>query len=226
MATTNSTYPALCSFWSFPTFNFTPPCLWFRLLIVLLPSALSRLHRCIPWFVFMPRERGRSKRASGSRSNLWGRGHSAYRSSNFGCGCSCHSAMESRSTLPTSNDEDVKPNLTQPLSSSPTIPAPNPANASNSHSPPPPHPGFTEAQREIIWELRRDNDEHKFRQDLMEKRLDWLLDSGAEDPQQRRNDEELLQAIMAPKWSNRPGMLFLTIILVNKFPWPAMFWSF
>jgi hypothetical protein len=77
---------------------------------------------------------------------------------------------------------------------------PNPEAASNSLPSPPPHPVFTDAQREIIMELRRDNDEQKFLQELMEKRLDWLLDSGAKNLAQRHTEEELLQVIMAPKW--------------------------
>jgi hypothetical protein len=40
----------------------------------------------------------------------------------------------------------------------------------------------------------------KLCQELMEKRLDWLLDSGAQDPSQRRTTEELLQETMEPKW--------------------------
>jgi hypothetical protein len=40
----------------------------------------------------------------------------------------------------------------------------------------------------------------KFRQELMEKRLDWILDSGAQNPAQRRTEEELLKATMEPKW--------------------------
>jgi hypothetical protein len=50
-------------------------------------------------------------------------------------------------------------------------------------------------------ELRRDNDEMKFCQEMMEKRLDWLLDSGAQNPAQHRTEEELLKEIMEPKWS-------------------------
>ena len=40
----------------------------------------------------------------------------------------------------------------------------------------------------------------KFLEELMEKHLDWLMDSGAEDPSQRRTIEELLQEMMESKW--------------------------
>jgi hypothetical protein len=64
----------------------------------------------------------------------------------------------------------------------------------------PPPPGFTDIQCDLILELRRDNDEQKFQKELMEKKLDWILDSGSEDPQQRRGPENLLQSVMTPKW--------------------------
>jgi hypothetical protein len=49
-------------------------------------------------------------------------------------------------------------------------------------------------------ELWGDNNEMNFRQDLMAKWLDWLLDSVARNPKQRCNKEDVLQAVMAPKW--------------------------
>jgi hypothetical protein len=77
---------------------------------------------------------------------------------------------------------------------------PNPDAASSSSPTPLPHPDFTDVQRETIQALRKDNAEMKFLQELMEKRLDWLLDSGAQDPSQCCTTEELLQETMELKW--------------------------
>jgi hypothetical protein len=65
---------------------------------------------------------------------------------------------------------------------------------------PSPHPGFSDLQRETINSLCKDNAEMKFLQELMEKHLDWLMDSGAQDPSQHRTIEELLQEMMESKW--------------------------
>lgn len=58
---------------------------------------------------------------------------------------------------------------------------PNPDAASSSFPWPPPHPVFMDSQREIIMEMHQDNEENKFRQKMIEKLLEWLLDSGAKD---------------------------------------------
>jgi hypothetical protein len=110
--------------------------------------------------------------------------------------------MANHSSSPPIEAEDCKPASTPVTTSTTATHIPNPEATSSSIPTPPPHPVFTDAQREVIMELRRDNDEQKFRQEMMEKCLDWLLDSGVKNPAQRRNEEELLQEIMAPKWSD------------------------
>jgi hypothetical protein len=133
--------------------------------------------------------------------------------------------MDHGTPLPVTVVEDTKPTLSPPSSSSPTLPVPNPGNASSSQIPPPSPPGFMVVQCDLILALCRDNDEQKFKQELMEKKLDWLLDSGSEDPQQRHNEEDLLQVVMVPKWSDSSSMFFLVVILVNRFSWLVLFWS-
>jgi hypothetical protein len=76
---------------------------------------------------------------------------------------------------------------------------PHPKATSNSIPTPSPHLVFTDAQREVIIELRQDNDELKFHQELKEKHLDWLLDLSATNPAQQCTKEELFQTTMAPK---------------------------
>jgi len=91
--------------------------------------------------------------------------------------------MECVSPLPFTIVEKFNLVFTPPSSSSPTLPTLEIGNASSSQVQAPPPSGFTDVQRDLILELRRDNDEHNFRQELMEKKLEWVLESGSEDPQ-------------------------------------------
>jgi len=47
----------------------------------------------------------------------------------------------------------------------------------------PPYLGFIDFECNLLLKLRRDDDEQSFWQELMVQKLDWLMDSGSEDPQ-------------------------------------------
>jgi hypothetical protein len=72
----------------------------------------------------------------------------------------------------------------------------------------PPPVEFMNDQHNLILVLRRDNDEHKFKKELMDKKLEWLFDSCSEDLQERHNQEDLLQSVMIPKWPNSSRHVF------------------
>jgi hypothetical protein len=153
---------------------------------------------CPLWVSFMPHERGRPRHASGSHSLV--HSSTAHSLALLGCNCACHLQMEPHPAHSTSTDFEAKPTPTLPPSTTPIISIPVHAQASSSNPLPSSHPVFTEEQHNTIQALKHNNAEQKFRQELMEKRLDWLLDSGAVDPKKRHNEEELLQDIMVLKW--------------------------
>jgi hypothetical protein len=112
---------------------------------------------------------------------------------------------------------DRKPPSAPPMTSATGLLPPNPDATSSSSPTPLPHPVFTDVQRETILALCQDNAEMKFRQELMEKRLDWILDSGAQDPTQRRTTKELLQQQWSQNGRTRLSMLSPTTIQASNF---------
>jgi len=144
----------------------------------------------------IPRTWGRSLRASSRSVEI---GHTPY-TSHPCCTCPCHTKMAQHFSPPPSEDIDRKPPFAPPMTSA-TSPLPPNMDATSSSSPTPlPHPLFTDVHRETILALRQNNAEMKFCLELMEKRLDWLLDSGAQDPTQSCTTGNLLYATIEPKW--------------------------
>jgi len=127
---------------------------------------------------FMPIIRGRSIRVDAHYSQS-GRPpsipHPCYT-------CPRHNNMPQQPPHSTCKDTDRKPPRAPPLTSVTGSLPPNTDVASSSTPTPLPHPDFTDVQRETFQDLCKENAKMKLCQELMEKCLDWLLDSGAQEP--------------------------------------------
>jgi hypothetical protein len=108
------------------------------------------------WFFFstlMPRERARSKRASGTRLGSTGRNSLFGRPPSSCCVCPCHRAMEGHNSTFPATSEDYKPTFSVAPDAPTTTPVTYTEGASSSLPPPPANLVFTATQRELIMEL-------------------------------------------------------------------------